>query len=98
MREGRSVYVFKGGLAPRVKTIDIGESGLSARMFTPIASLASVPVTITGQGSIRKRPMDMIIRPLKGLGVKASSKRGHLPVTVRGPMKGGETTVAGSVS
>ena len=61
-----STYKIKGGfsggsLAPVDTTIDIGESGLSARMFTPIASLCTVPVTIIGHGSIVQRPVDMMV-------------------------------------
>jgi 3-phosphoshikimate 1-carboxyvinyltransferase len=44
-------------------TLDVGESGLSARLFTPIAALSHSPVTITGHGSILHRPMAMMVRP-----------------------------------
>ena len=38
----RTVRV-RGGLAPQSSTINVGESGLATRMFTPIASLCGVP-------------------------------------------------------
>ncbi len=79
-------------------TLDIGESGLSTRLFTPIAALCASPVTITGHGTILKRPMDMMLDPLRALGVEVRDRKGHLPVTVRGPMRGGEVEIDGSVS
>lgn len=102
-KTGDSTYVIRGGmhngrLAPADTLINIGESGLSTRMFTPIASLYDAGITITGHGSILKRPMDMMIEPLRNLGVEVRSDNGYLPLTVRGPMKGGETEVDGSVS
>lgn len=95
-RIDNSTYEIIGGLAPRVDTINVGESGLSARMFTPIASLCVQPVTIAGQGSLLTRPMEMMIEPLETLGVKVVSRSGHLPITVQGPIRGGETHVDGS--
>ncbi len=94
-----STYIINGGGSPSVLTIDIGESGLSTRMFTPIASLSGRPITITGHGSILKRPMDMMIAPLRALGARvAAQDGGHLPITVQGPLLGGETQVDGSIS
>ncbi len=87
-----------GGLSPQGNTLNIGESGLSTRLFTPLASLWREPITITGRGSILKRPMSMMIEPLKELGVKVNDKEGYLPFEVCGPLKGGEVMVDGSVS
>lgn len=95
---GESKYLITGGLNPVTSTISVGESGLSARMFTPIAALWRTPVTVTGHGTICSRPMDMIIDPLRELGVEVRSGGGLLPLTVTGPIVGGETTVDGSVS
>ena len=38
--------------------INCGESGLSIRMFTPIVALSKNKITINGEGSLLKRPMD----------------------------------------
>lgn len=90
--------LIHGGLSPVTSIIDIGESGLSARMFSPIAALSDRPITITGSGTILLRPMDMLIDPLRQLGVKVGSVDGRLPVTVCGPLLGRQATVDGSVS
>ena len=87
-----------GGLSPRETTLHVGESGLASRLFTPIASLAERPIRIVGRGSLLERPMQMMIEPLKHLGVRVEDNRGYLPFEVCGPLRGGETEVDGSVS
>ena len=94
----KHTFAIEGGLNPRTDTIDIGESGLSTRLFTPIASLCSAPITITGHGSILRRPVSMMIEPLRSLGVDVLDGGGYLPIRVEGPMQGGETSVDGSIS
>jgi 3-phosphoshikimate 1-carboxyvinyltransferase len=42
--------------------------------------------------------MDMVISPLRQLGVEVRDGGGRLPIEVKGPMRGGEITVDGSVS
>lgn len=91
-------YTIKGGLDPLGSVLDIGESGLATRLFTPIAALCGTPMTITGHGSILSRLVEMMERPLRGLGAKVETSSGFLPVTVCGPLKGGEVEVDGSMS
>lgn len=91
-------YTIDGGLSPRSNMIDIGESGLSTRLFTPIAALCDRPLTITGHGSILKRPVSMMEQPLRDLGAEVGSTGGFLPVTVRGPLLGGTIEADGSLS
>lgn len=94
-----STFHIKGGLAPRSSEINIGESGLSTRLFTPIAALCDRPITITGHGSILNRPMSLMIEPLSALGVGVESRDGFLPLTVSGPINAGRTIeVDGSLS
>ena len=93
----RTVRVF-GGLAPQSNVLNVGESGLATRMFTPIASLCNMPITIEGRGTLLYRPMHMMIEPLRKLGVDVRDGGGRLPVEVCGPIKGGEIEVDGSVS
>ena len=87
-----------GGLSPKSNTLNVGESGLATRMFTPIASLWNTPITIQGEGTLLHRPMHMMIEPLRKLGVDVRDGGGRLPVEVCGPIKGGEIEVDGSVS
>ena len=53
---------------------------------------------IEGEGTLLRRPMGMMVPPLRQLGVRVKEHGGHLPFEVCGPMHGGEVTVDGSVS
>ena len=90
-------YTIKGGLNPIADTINTGESGLATRLFTPIAALYDKSITITGKGTMMRRPIGMMIDPLRDLGVQVETD-GYLPITVKGPLTGGETTVDAHVS
>jgi 3-phosphoshikimate 1-carboxyvinyltransferase len=92
------VYTIAGGLKPQNNILNIGESGLSTRLFTPIAALCPTPITISGHGTILHRPMEMMLDGLRALGVEVTDKKGRLPITVRGPLRGGEVDIDGSVS
>ena len=91
-------YTIRGGLNPASTKLNIGESGLATRLFTPIASLCHMPITINGEGSILRRPIEMMEEPLQALGVEVISNGGYLPISVKGPMRGGEIHVDGSLS
>ena len=93
----RTVKV-RGGLSPKGDTLNVGESGLATRMFTPIASLCNTPITVQGRGTLLYRPMTMMIEPLRKLGVEVRDGGGCLPIEVCGPMRGGEIEVDGSLS
>jgi 3-phosphoshikimate 1-carboxyvinyltransferase len=80
------------------KKLNCGESGLAIRLFSPIAALFDEEITMTGAGSLKKRPMQMIEDALNQLGVKCSSIDGFLPLTIKGPLKGGYCEIDGSVS
>jgi 3-phosphoshikimate 1-carboxyvinyltransferase len=80
------------------KIIDCGESGLSFRMFAPIAALFDKEFIFTGHGSLSKRPVDMVEKALKKLGAGCRSNKGFLPVDIKGPIKAGKIKVDGSVT
>ncbi|GAB0474855.1 3-phosphoshikimate 1-carboxyvinyltransferase [Alistipes indistinctus] len=93
-----TTYTIRGSLNPVSTKLNIGESGLATRLFTPIASLCHMPITINGEGSILRRPIEMMEEPLQALGVEVISNGGYLPISVKGPMRGGEIHVDGSLS
>ncbi len=78
--------------------INCGESGLAMRMFTPVAALDHRWITLSGKGSLLKRPVSMLESPLKELGANIETNNGFVPVKVKGPLKGGYATVDGSIS
>ena len=78
--------------------LDCGESGLCLRMFAAVAALLPGPSVLQARGSLRGRPVSMLVEPLRALGVACDSRDGLPPVTVRGPFTGGRTTLRGDVS
>jgi 3-phosphoshikimate 1-carboxyvinyltransferase len=78
--------------------LNCGESGLAIRMFSPIAALYPVEITMVGANSLKKRPMFMIEEALNQLGVKCTSNNGFLPLSIQGPMTGGNCEIEGSIS
>jgi 3-phosphoshikimate 1-carboxyvinyltransferase len=53
---------------------------------------------MVGANSLKKRPMGMIGEALGQLGVKCTSSDGFLPLTIQGPIIGGNCEIDGSVS
>jgi len=90
--------LVKGGLKPTGDILNCGESGLSIRMFSPIAALCDREITLTAEGSLRRRPVSMITEPLKALGAIVYTSNGHPPLVITGPIKKGQTRVDGTVS
>ena len=96
--ENDNTLIIDGGLCPATDVLNVGESGLAARLFTPIAALGNQAVTIDGEGTLKHRPMAMMVTPLRALGVEVRDGGGKLPIEVRGPIKGGRIVVDGSIS
>lgn len=89
---------IRGGLNPSGTTLNCGESGLALRMFSAVAAMTGKSMVLTGEGSLTKRPVGMIEKPLITLGAAVTTKDGRLPIMVEGPLKGGIVEVDGSVS
>ncbi len=92
------LVIISDGVQDRNTSIDCGESGLSIRLFTPLAALSSRETTISGSGSLAARPMDLFDDVLPELGVKIRSSDGRLPLTIRGPLQPKNIEVDGSLS
>ncbi len=90
--------IINGNLAAPTQELNCGESGLGIRMFSAIASTFQVEVTLTGEGTLVNRPMDMVIDGLQQLGVTCIMNKGKLPITVQGPIRGGTARIDGSQS
>lgn len=86
-----------GGVADTC-LIDCGESGLSIRMFAPIAALSNEQITITGTGSLLTRPMDFFDTIFPQIGIRIESNDGKLPLKIQGPLHPKNITVDGSLS
>jgi len=88
------------GLRPPDAPIDARNSGTTLRLLSGVAALVDGRTVLTGDASLRKRPMGPLLDALIGLGASARSleENGCPPVEIRGPMKGGEISVPGSIS
>lgn len=98
LEDGSVQICSEGVMLQKPASIHCGESGLSIRMFTPIAALGKVPVIITGEGSLLSRPMDFFDEVLPLLNVSVNSNHGKLPLTVCGPLQPINIEVDGSLS
>lgn len=98
MDTGSAIEINAAGIQPVSPEINCGESGLSIRMFTPIAALSSAPITINGSGSLLKRPMNFFDEIFPQLGIKISSDSGMLPIKIEGPLQANAITIDGSLS
>lgn len=82
--------------------INVENSGTTMRFVTAISSLLNDGyVVITGDDSIRKRPMRPLLAALKQLGVNSFStrKNGKAPIIVQGRgINGDNITIDGSIS
>jgi len=78
--------------------INVDNSGTTIRILTSVCSTLDEKVTLTGDLSIQKRPMQPLLDALGQLGVKTNSNNGCAPVTVRGPIINNICSIPGNVS
>jgi 3-phosphoshikimate 1-carboxyvinyltransferase len=93
-------WVFEGvANRPRVpaSVLDAGNSGTGYYMIMAIASLIDGYSVVSGDYQVCYRPAQPLIDALNDLGAKVFSTRnsGTAPLVVRGPMKGGTTSLPG---
>lgn len=98
IQEEDKVVIISEGLRPIADSLYCGESGLSARLFIPIAAMCTQSLQITGSGSLMNRPFDTYTEILPQLDVKITSNDGYLPVNIQGPLLPQNVTLDGSLS
>ncbi len=97
-------YEIEGAVDPKTPdgVLDVANSGTTIRLATSICSLTPPGTCIlTGDESIRRRPMGPLLDSLKSLGVDCRSERenGCPPILVRGGgLRGGDAVVDSSIS
>lgn len=87
-----------GNISATGSEIDASNSGTTIRISAAIASLGDAKITLTGDSSLRKRPMQPLLDALEKLDAKCTSTNGTPPITVKGKIRGGSTSISGSVS
>ena len=80
--------------------VDLKNSGTTLRIMTSVTALAPNYTVLTGDSSLRTRPMQDLLDALKSLEVTAFSSRGNgkPPICIKGGFKGGKTSIKGDVS
>lgn len=73
------------GLAAPASILDAGNSGTTLRLLSGILSGQAFPSRITGDSSLKRRPMDRILLPLRRMGAEISSLdgSGKAPLSIR---------------
>ncbi len=72
------------GLRPPNAPIDCGNAGTLIRLLTGIVAGQSGRFELTGDESLRSRPMDRIARPLERMGARIETANGLPPLVVDG--------------
>jgi len=88
LADGRAVRVAGGGLRPfrePGRVLDCRNSGTTARLLLGLLAGHAFEAALTGDRSLRRRPMGRITEPLRLMGAEIAATRGErLPARIRG--------------
>jgi 3-phosphoshikimate 1-carboxyvinyltransferase len=73
-----------GGLRRPAAPLDAQNSGSTLRMLAGVLAAHPFESTLTGDASLRRRPMRRIVVPLERMGARLETDNGRPPVRVRG--------------
>jgi 3-phosphoshikimate 1-carboxyvinyltransferase len=74
-----------GGLCTPADVLDLGNSGTSARLLMGVLAGHPITAVLTGDQSLRARPMARAIAPLEQMGARVIARDGsHMPLTLVG--------------
>ncbi len=76
----------RGRLRRPAETLNCGNSGTTTRLLLGLLAAHSFATTLTGDRSLRRRPMRRVTVPLQAMGARVTEEndRGTLPLTIRG--------------
>ncbi len=89
-RHGEEVAVLVRGVglegfSPPERALDAGNSGSTMRLLAGILAGQPFESTLTGDASLRRRPMDRIVHPLRLMGASVHAREDrYAPLTIRG--------------
>ncbi len=72
------------GLSAAPAPLDAGNSGTTLRLLAGILAAHRFRSTLTGDDSLRRRPMRRVIEPLTRMGARLEAADGRPPVTIEG--------------
>jgi len=70
------------GLSAPAAPLDLGNSGTGIRLMTGLVAGLSMGVTLTGDASLRRRPMERVAGPLRLMGADVRTTGGCPPIVV----------------
>ena len=74
-----------GGLLPPDDVVDLGNSGTAARLLCGLLAGHGFSAVLTGDASLRSRPMGRVITPLTAMGAVFQARGSdHMPLTITG--------------
>ena len=76
-----------GGLSDPAQALDLGNSGTGMRLLSGMLAGLGISATLTGDDSLRSRPMTRILLPLQAMGADISGHDGRPPLVLRGGRK-----------
>lgn len=71
---------ISGGLRDATAILDCGNSGTTLRLLMGLVAGQGLSATFTGDDSLKRRPLDRIIKPLRLMGAQIEGER--LPITI----------------
>jgi 3-phosphoshikimate 1-carboxyvinyltransferase len=80
----RAVLVTGKRLTPHAARLHCGNSGTTARLMLGILAGQRFTATLTGDASLRRRPMRRVTEPLKAMGADIEEQGDSLPLTIHG--------------
>lgn len=85
IRDGARVAVTAPRFTRPASRLHCGNSGTTARLLLGILAGRRIAATLTGDASLRRRPMRRVTEPLRAMGARIMEERGdRLPLTIRG--------------
>lgn len=72
------------GLKPPGNTLDLGNSGTAIRLLAGLLAGQAFDVEMTGDASLRRRPMERVAAPLRAMGAAVETSNGAPPLKLRG--------------
>ncbi len=85
-------------IGTKVPEINTENSGTTIRIASGIASLFSEEITLTGDASLQKRPMQPLLDALSSIGAQCQSTNGNPPIRIKGKISGGDVKIPGNFS
>ena len=74
-----------GGFSPPDDIINVGNAGTAARLLMGLLATQDLKVHLTGDASLRSRPMNRVIVPLSQMGAVFDAREsGHMPLMLHG--------------